>query len=764
LEDRLCLSTWTNIGPYGSPTETILIDRAHPDTIYTGSEGAGVRQSTDGGATWSAKNNGLTGTALLVYYLFQDPTDPHKLYAGTSGGNYVSTDSGEHWTTYAALPGGMTAFAGDPNDGTLYAGIAVSRMQPVPLYKSTDDGASWQPAGNGIVGQVDRIAVDPLHPGTLYVGTEGTSATAILGEGVFKSTDGGGHWSNVLPSTSGVSVALDPSNPDVVYAGNADGVFKSYDGGATWFRPLGFAPDAVMSLVVDPADPHVLYVTTLDGGVFQSIDGAATWHQSGLGTELVISFAVDPADSNTLYTGTGTGPYVSHDRGSSWAPLDEDLRSTCTCYGVEGLTVNPTDSSTVYVTSLFGGGFVTGDGGATWSPLTAGLASISPKHITFVPSDPNTVYSGSAGQFGPAGVFKSTDGGNNWSRTSLGPSGVYIWSLGEDPNDANTLYAATKARGLFKSTDGGDSWTAINNGLTNLSPNAVVVDPDDSNTIYVGTSPNQGGVFKSTDGGDHWSLIGFDGKNINSLTLNLWNSQIIYAGLGANQGVWKSMDGGQSWLNILPNVTVSRSRGILIDPTDSNTVYVGTEGGGVFMSTDGGDHWTPINDGLTNQTVYAMAMDPQDPHTLYAGTVPGSVFVLHVGGEGGQPGGSDSPPAATHPRPRTGPGPDSRALMVSSLPMDPAGEARVSTLSRDSIRPLRDGILHAENVVVPSFGASTTKKSSPALPGSVLRHRALDQLFADLGGVYNFGTFLFDAETVIVHNHASNSNDDCFGC
>src|SRR5690349_6375169 len=108
------------------------------------------------------------------------------------------------------------------------------------------------------------------------------------------------------------------------------------------------------------------------------------------------------------------------------------------------------------------------------------------------------------------------------------------------------------------------------------------------------------------------------------------------------------MDGGVTWSDILPNVTVSRSRGILVDPTDSNTVYVGTEGSGVFMSTDGGDHWTPINDRLTDLTVYAMAMDSEDPHTLHAGTVSQGVFVLHVDGEAGQPGGTGSLPAMTH--------------------------------------------------------------------------------------------------------------------
>jgi photosystem II stability/assembly factor-like uncharacterized protein len=626
LEDRLCPSGWTSIGPYGSPTFAEVIDPSHPDTIYTGSEGAGVRKSTDGGATWSAMNTGLPAAALNVYGMLLDPTHPQTLYAGT----YKTTDGGEHWTQ-TALTGTLGSFAIDPSDGTLYAGAQGAAGV---LYRSTDGGVSWQQADNGIVGipNFASIAVDPLHPGTLYVGTQGTSGTSILGEGVFKSTDHGGHWSLVLPSTSGVAVALDPGDPQIVYAGNADGVFKSYDGGDTWFRPIGLNFDAVASLIVDSAHPHTLYAGTLHGGVFQSTDGAATWHSSGLSTELIISLAVNPTDSNTVYAGTGTGPYVSHNAGASWSPLDDDLRTNCACYGVEGLTVDPTDSSVIYMNSLDGGGFVTRDGGATWSPLTAGLASSSPKHITFDPHDPNVVYSGSNSQTGPGGVFNSTDGGQTWSRLSLGPSGIYVWTLGEDPNDSNTLYAGTKARGLFKTTDAGANWTPVNNGLTSLNPMAVVVDLRDSRTVYVGTAAAQGGLFKSIDGGNNWLHSGLDGNQINSLSIDPQNSQIIYAGLGPNQsrGFWKSIDGGQSWFNILPNVTVSRSRGILIDPTDSNTLYVGTEGGGVFMSTDGGDHWTAINAGLTNLRVLAMAMDPQDPHTIYAGTNGDSVFVLHV--------------------------------------------------------------------------------------------------------------------------------------
>jgi photosystem II stability/assembly factor-like uncharacterized protein len=225
LEKRWCLSTWSNIGPYGSPTHAIAIDPTNPDTIYTGSEGAGVRLSTDGGITWSARNTGLQGNALVVFSLVLDPRQPQTLYAVTFAGTYKSTDAGAHWRQTF---GGVSQLAMDPtNSNTLYAGNTDG------FLKSTDGGATWHGAGNGPVGVVYSISVDPLHPDTIYVGTQGTSASSIVGQGVFKTTDGGGHWSKVLASTSGVSVTLDPGAPQIVYAGNADGVFKSYDGGDT---------------------------------------------------------------------------------------------------------------------------------------------------------------------------------------------------------------------------------------------------------------------------------------------------------------------------------------------------------------------------------------------------------------------------------------------------------------------------------------------------------------------------------------------------
>src|SRR5262249_10805867 len=152
----LCPSNWTSIGPYGSPVFAEVIDPGHPETIYTGSEGAGVRKSTDGGETWLPKNNGLPDS---IYSMVLDPMHPQTLYA-TGGGIFKSMNGGENWDLTSGAGSPLVLDPSDPQ--TIYAGATGG------LSKSTDGGATWQRLGNGIVGQVGSIAVDSLHPGTLY--------------------------------------------------------------------------------------------------------------------------------------------------------------------------------------------------------------------------------------------------------------------------------------------------------------------------------------------------------------------------------------------------------------------------------------------------------------------------------------------------------------------------------------------------------------------------------------------------------------------
>jgi hypothetical protein len=209
---------WRSIGLGGGLGLSILIDPTAPSTLYAGTHNGGIFKSTDGGASWSVVNTGLTNS--LVFALALDPTTPTTLYTGTGGG----------------------------------------------VFKSTDGGASWSAVNTGLTNtNVRALALDPTTPTTLYAGT--------WGGGVFKSTDGGAHWSAVntgLTDTYVHALALDPTTPGTLYAGTYfDGVFKSTDGGAHWSAVnTGLTDTYVFDLALDPTTPSTVYAGTYGGGVF----------------------------------------------------------------------------------------------------------------------------------------------------------------------------------------------------------------------------------------------------------------------------------------------------------------------------------------------------------------------------------------------------------------------------------------------------------------------------------------------------------------
>ena len=144
---------------------------------------------------------------------------------------------------------------------------------------------------------------------------------------------------------------------------------------------------------------------------------------------------------------------------------------------------------------------------------------------------------------------------------------------------------------MFKSTDGASSWVEL--GPADIAISALAIDPQAPATLYVGSE------FACTGG--------FRGP-----------------------GVFKSTNGGATWISVNAGLTNTFVRALAIDPKTPTTVYAGTDGGGVFKSTDGGGSWSAINDGLTHLYITTLAIDPHTPVRLYAGTVEGGVFVMEL--------------------------------------------------------------------------------------------------------------------------------------
>jgi hypothetical protein len=328
-----------NTGMSSRDIRALSIDPVDPFTLYAGTAD-GAFKSSDGGASWHRLP--LSGNPVIA--LVVDPSNPGTLYAAIALPNFCvfsnrrvfkSVDRGTTWSSNASPPingcDNIHALVMDPtHSGTLYVANYddVSGDTWSPLIKSADGGATWKPL-YGI--PFDVLVVNPLNPNILYAGTLDFVYFGYEGfdhrNGVLKSTDGGEHWSSTGLTNTAVNVlAIDPVNPNILYAGTRGlyndpkgfrGLFKSADGGISWssinngLTDLIGTGSIVTAVVIHPGSLNILYISTSGGGVFKSGDGGASWSSfnEGLTNLEVPALAKAPDDPITLYAGTSGGVF-----------------------------------------------------------------------------------------------------------------------------------------------------------------------------------------------------------------------------------------------------------------------------------------------------------------------------------------------------------------------------------------------------------------------------------------------------------------------
>jgi photosystem II stability/assembly factor-like uncharacterized protein len=284
------------------------------------------------------------------------------------------------------------------------------------------------------------------------------------------------------------------------------------------------------------------------------------------------------------------------------------------------LTIDPQNPAIIYLGADVGL-FNSKDGGANWN--NAGLNGFAVRALIIDPHQPSILYALTAGR--PA-VFKSTDGGASWNGSDSGLPGANTLAI--DPQNTRTLYALSST-GLFKSTDAGASWSQINGPSTD--PHFVIVDiaidPRTSRSLYVAGGRRESGVFKSVDGGTSWSEAdtGLPAAFGARLTIDPTIPATMYATIGG--GVYKTTDGAASWHAVNPGLPIGSggpdtccSFAVVIDPRDSNTLYVPSGNSALFKSTDAGASW--YASGLI-PGMQSFAIDPRNSSTIYAATLNG---------------------------------------------------------------------------------------------------------------------------------------------
>jgi hypothetical protein len=180
------------------------------------------------------------------------------------------------------------------------------------------------------------------------------------------------------------------------------------------------------------------------------------------------------------------------------------------------------------------------------------------------------------------------------------------------------MYAGTGGDIIFKSINGGSSWNKLSMGTT-PGINELAIDPENSQIMYVGG----GNGYMSVNGGNSWSSFNVgilaSYANIQSLVLDPSDNQTIYVGT-SDQGIIKTINGGNSWTAMNNGLTTTAIKSLVIAPANSQIIYAGSPGDGVFKTVNGGANWNVVNNGLTSKNIWSMAIDPVNSQTLYVGT------------------------------------------------------------------------------------------------------------------------------------------------
>ncbi len=579
------------------------------------------------------------------------PSDPKILYVGTGeadirsdvipgDGVYKSTDAGKTWQFVGLRDThSISAILVDPKDANI---VYVASMGHVfapdanrGIFKSIDGGRSWRKTlfVDNDTGAI-CLVMDPNHPDLMYaamwqaVRKPWGLTSGGPGSGMYKTTDGGAHWTNITrnpglpkePILGRVGLSIAASKPDTVYSiiqAKEGGVFRSDDAGATWKRvndemKLRQRAFYYMTIYADPKDPETVYAPEVDA-LWVSHDGAKTFTKlkTPHGDNHVVW--INPEDPRILLEGNDGGATVSTDAGKTWST--EHNQPTAQFYHVNLDDQFPyhiygaqQDEGSFEGPSAHAGGLIPL---AAWHSVAYGESTYTVPQ----PGDPKITYGS-----GYYSIFVRHDQRTDQYR-SVSPWPYYQEgaSSGELKNrfgwthpilfsPANPKELFIAAQYIFKSDDYGATWKQISPDLTRNQPSTE--------------APSGGPVDLDQSGAEIYPLV-------SALAVSPLDGNLIWA--GSDDGLAHvTTDGGKNWQKISPPGLPENSwiSCIEADHTDKQTAYLTARRymlddfkPYLFKTTDLGKHWTAITAGLPeDEFVFDIRQDPNEPKLLFVGT------------------------------------------------------------------------------------------------------------------------------------------------
>ncbi|OSZ79869.1 glycosyl hydrolase [Chitinophagaceae bacterium IBVUCB2] len=590
---------WRSIGPFrGGRSNTATGVVGDITTYYMGTTGGGLWKTEDMGLSWKNISDGYFKTGSVGAVAVSE-SDPNVVYVGM----------GEH-----AVRGVMTHHG----DG---------------VYKSTDAGKTWKKIGLEFTQHISRIIIHPKDPNVVYVAAQGALYSKSTQRGIYKSTNGGETWKNVLyvdDKTGCVELSLDMNNTRIMYA-------AMWEHGRLPWKVISGGPGS---------------------GLYKSTDSGESWNkiQDGLPKELgKMSIAVSRSNSEKVYALIESdsdkeqgGLFVSNNGGANWSLVTKDHRLIQRAWYYIELFIDPQNENTIYVLSA--PALRSKDGGKTWENLSGTHGDYHDLWIN--PNNPKNMVIANDG-----GAAVSVNFGKTWSTQSNMPTAQFyrinvdnqfpyrIYGGQQDNTSVSIAHRELGSGGISPS-----SWTASAGGESAF----LAFDPDDPRYVLGGSYLGTIEVIdtKAKAGTNIMAApIQYLGRETKEMKYRYnWNAPIVWSKHEPNtyyhgaQYLLKTTDMGKTWTEASPDLTRNekdkQGKGggpytneavgaenygtlayIMESPHEKGVIWTGSDDGYVYLTKDGGANWQNVTPkGLAECLINAIEVSPHDKATAYIAT------------------------------------------------------------------------------------------------------------------------------------------------
>jgi photosystem II stability/assembly factor-like uncharacterized protein len=632
--------TWRAMGPPGGDVRSLAADPSDPRRLYLGTTDGHVFRSDDAGEHWALAGRAGPRQDGVLTALVVDPHGAHALFAATwtldphaGGGVFRSEDGGRTWLAAGLAGKAVRALAlasREAGPGMLVAGALDG------VYRSRDSGRAWErisPEGDEELRNVDSVAIDPRKPEVIYAGTYHLP---------WKTSDGGRHWQPIhegmIDDSDVMSIFVDRANPHRIYASACSGIYRSDNAGGVWRKIQGIPYTARRTHVIrqDARHPQVVYAGTTEG-LWKTASAGASWQRVTPANWVINALVIDEEKPERVVIGTEQlGVLRSEDGGKTFRAANEGFNHR----QIVSLALDPDRPSRVLavLTNAPEPVLSTDDGGRTWLPLGPGLKTESLRRVYASPD-------GWWAALERGGLMRYDKGQNVWLR-----AGIFAGAI---PEEASRREEAGKGWHKRAPTRPGpqplaevvndmafadNAWFAATEETLLVSRDRgatwspLPLGPVNLPTRSVRASRDgrklwvvslRGMVF-SLDGGTTWAWRDLPRQAGGALRLDTADEQTFLA--TAAHALYISRDAGRTWQKAARGIPEAPLQGLAII---GNVFLASMESGGLFLSRDLGATWERI-EGTLAEGFFPVVTTTVTAETLYAASSTDSLYAVDL--------------------------------------------------------------------------------------------------------------------------------------